>query len=68
MSKGKFNCKIEAGETYLISGANCDDENGYVYGEYKVLWFDDVFVLWGVEGCWPNLNKREHISIKGVSR
>jgi len=58
---------IKVNDSYLISGPNCDSDEGYVYTEAKVLWFDDVFILWGVDGCWPNLNKREQVKIKEVS-
>lgn len=51
-------------ELVLISGPNCDNEQGYVYGEYTILWQDDIFILYGNEGKWPNLNKKEHVKIK----
>lgn len=62
--KGFNNYKGETGELVLISGPNCDNEQGYVYGEYTILWQDKNFILYGSEGNWPNLNKKEHVSIK----
>lgn len=59
--------KLEVGKTYLISPPNCDDENGYVYYRFIVLWHDDIFVLYGNKGCWPNLYKKENISIKEIT-
>lgn len=52
------------GTLCLISGPNCDDENGYVYGEFTILWCNDIFVLYGNDGKWPNLEKWDHISVK----
>ncbi len=62
--KGINNYIPKAGEKCLISGPNCDDENGYVYGLFEVLWINGTFILYGNKGFWPNLNKIEHISIR----
>jgi hypothetical protein len=62
--KGVNNYIPKVGEVCLISPPNCDDENGYVYVSFKVLWKDDIFILYGNEGFYPNLNKLEHVSIK----
>lgn len=55
------------GERVLISPPNSDYESGYVYQEYNVLWMNDVFILYGNDGCWPNLNKIEHVHIKSIN-
>lgn len=54
----------EAGTRCLISGPNCDDENGYMFGEFEVIWGDDTFVLYGNDGFWPNLHKWDHVIAK----
>jgi hypothetical protein len=53
-----------AGTTCLISPPNCDDDNGYVFGEYEILWSDDTFVVYRIPGCWPNVNKWDHVIAK----
>jgi hypothetical protein len=45
----------------MVSGPNCDDDNGFVFTEMTILWRNDVFVLYGTDGCWPNLNRWEHV-------
>lgn len=40
-----------AGTVCLVSGAHCDNEDGYTWGEYEILWRDDVFVLYRKPGC-----------------
>lgn len=52
------------GTTCLVSGPNCDDDNGYTYGPVEILWADDLFVVYRVPGCWPVVNKWEHIRSK----
>jgi len=54
----------EAGTTCLISPPHCDDDSGYVFGEYDILWKDDLFVLYRKEGCWPNIEKWDHLIAK----
>ena len=54
----------EVGEICLISEPHCDDEDGYVYGEFEVLWKDDDFLLYRKEGCWPNIAKWDHVIAK----
>lgn len=49
------------GEVCEVSGPNCDDANGYTWGETIVLWQNDIFVLYGQTGFWPNLHKHEHV-------
>lgn len=44
-----------------ISGPNCDNDQGYVYQQGEVLWTDATFIVWRVPGCWPIVNKWEHI-------
>ena len=57
----------EVGEACLISGPNCDNEDGYVFGEMELLWKDETFVLYGSPGCWPNLTKWELIIAKPLN-
>jgi hypothetical protein len=54
----------EAGTRCLVSGPNCDDDKGYVYSEFDILWRDDVFVLYGKPGYWPNIAKWDHVICK----
>lgn len=51
----------ESGTVCLVSGPNCDNEDGYTYMEMTILWCNETFVLYGKDGCWPNLNKWDHI-------
>ena len=53
-----------AGTTCLISGPNCDNDEGYTYEEVEVLWTDEIFVIYRKRGCWPVVNKWEHIRSK----
>lgn len=67
MCKGKNNTyRPAAGTRCLISGPCCDNDEGYVYNEFEILWANDVFVLYGKKDCWPNLWKWEHISVKPI--
>lgn len=54
----------QTGTKCLISGPNMDDEKGYVYGEYEVLWQDETFVVYRTPGCWPVIYKWEHCLAK----
>lgn len=54
----------QVGERCLVSGPNCDDDNGYTWGETTVLWSSETFVLYGNEGFWPVLHKLEHVLFK----
>lgn len=54
----------DAGTTCLVSGPNCDDYDGYTYGEMEILWKDDLFVVCRTVGCWPVVYKWEHIRCK----
>lgn len=65
--KGKNNYEGKTGETVLISPPNSDNEDGYVYDEYQILWQNNIFILYGKENCWPNLEKKEHIHIKQLT-
>ena len=56
-----------AGETCLFSGPNCDDENGFVYILVEVLWTDETFIITRIPGCWPGVNKWEHIRCRAVA-
>lgn len=49
------------GEVCEVSGPNCDDANGYTWMSVTVLWQNEKFVLYGLDGFWPNLHKREHV-------
>lgn len=49
------------GEVCEVSGPNCDDANGYTWMKFAILWQNEKFILYGNEGFWPNLHKREHI-------
>lgn len=55
------------GERCLVSPPNCDDDNGYVFQEYNILWSNDIFVLYGNDGYYPNMDKWEHIIAKPLS-
>ncbi len=48
------------GEKCRVSGPGGDDDKGYTWIEATLLWANDVFVLYGKEGCWPSLDKWEH--------
>lgn len=52
------------GDVCLVSGPNCDDENGYTWDETTLLWCNPIFVLYGKEGFWPALHKWEHVLFK----
>jgi hypothetical protein len=58
--------KPSVGERVLISPPNSDDENGFVFQEYNILWANEKFVLYGNDNCWPNLNKWEHVCVKPI--
>ena len=53
-----------AGTACLMSGPNCDNENGYTYTEVEILWRDEVFVVYRKTGCWPVVNKWDHVFAK----
>lgn len=55
-----------AGETCLISPPHCDDESGYVFKEFQVLWTDETFLVYRAPGCWPTVAKWEHIRCKAL--
>lgn len=61
--KGDNSYKPKVNERVLISPPNADNLDGWVYQEYNVLWMDDLFILYGNKGHWPNLNKKEHVHI-----
>ncbi len=54
----------KVGETCLFSGPNCDDENGFVYVSVEVLFADETFIITRTPGCWPVVNKWEHVRCK----
>jgi hypothetical protein len=58
----------DAGTKCLISGPNCDDIDGYTFEEYDILWRNETFLLYGIEGCWPNLHKWDYVIARPVSR
>ena len=66
--KGKDNYIPSIGERVLISPPNCDNIDGYVYDEYEVLWKNDIFILFGNEGKYPNLYKLDHVHIKPLPK
>ena len=57
----------KAGETCLFSGPHGDDESGFVYISVEVLWTDETFILTRIPGCWPGVNKWEHIRCKPIN-
>lgn len=57
----------DAGTVCLVSGPNCDNEEGYTFIEATILWRNDIFVLYGRDGCWPNLSKWELIIAKPLA-
>lgn len=57
----------DVGTTCLLSGPNCDNDDGYTYIEVEILWKDDLFVAYRHKGCWPVVNKWEHIRCKPVN-
>lgn len=54
----------ETGQECLISGPHCDNADGYTWLRMRVVWQDEIFVLCKVDGCWPVLNKWEHVLAK----
>lgn len=48
----------------LISPPNSDDDKGYTFGEYEVLWTDATFIIYRKPGCWPNVGKWDHVICK----
>lgn len=54
----------EAGTSCLMSGPNCDNYDGYTYLEVEILWRDETFVVYRVGGCWPVVNKWDHVLAK----
>lgn len=50
-----------AGTVCQISGPHCDDDSGYLYDDFTILWQDDTFVLYGKPQCYPNLQKWDHV-------
>jgi len=65
--KGKGSYLPKVNERVLISPPNCDNEEGYVYIEFDVLWINETFILYGNKGYYPNLDKIEHCHIKKLS-
>ena len=65
--KGLDNYKCKTGERVLISPPNSDNENGYCFQEYQVLWQNDIFILYGNDGRYPNLHRKEHVKIKQIN-
>lgn len=57
-----------AGAKCLISGPNCDNDEGYTYIEAEILWNDELFVVYRARGCWPVVNKWEHIRSKPIQQ
>ena len=55
-----------AGTVCEVSGPNCDDDSGYVFGKYEILWGNEIFVLYGAPNCWPNLHKWEHVICRPI--
>ena len=52
------------GDECLISGPNCDDDYGYTWMRMRVVWQDEIFVLYRKNDCWPVLHKWEHVLAK----
>ena len=63
-----YTYRPEVGERCLISPPHSDDNDGYCFQEYEILWKNGLFVLYGNEGCWPNLNKWRHIIAKATPK
>lgn len=56
----------DAGTRCLMSGPNCDNAEGYTFIVADILWRDDLFVVYRKEGCWPVVNKWEHVLAKPI--
>lgn len=55
----------ETGTVCLISPPNSDDGYGnYTFGEFEVLWTDELFILYRKPGCWPRVDKWVHVICK----
>lgn len=54
----------EPGIVCLISPPNSDDDSGYTFGEFEVLWTDNLFIVYRKPGCWPNVDKWDHVICK----
>jgi hypothetical protein len=52
------------GTTCLISPPNSDDDNGYTFGEFEVLWTNETFIVYRHKDCWPCVNKWDHVICK----
>lgn len=62
--KGLNNYNAEINEKVLISGPNCENEEGNIYNEVIILWQDNTHILYCVHMCEPNLHKKRDIHIK----
>ena len=58
----------KAGDRCLVSPPNADNADGYVYFEFDILWCNAMFVVYGKDGCWPVVNKWDHVSVKELPR
>lgn len=56
-----------AGQMCLISPPHSDNGDEYIYGKYEVLWLDEIFICYRAPGCWPNVDKWEHIRAKPIA-
>lgn len=48
----------------LLSAPHMDNENGYTFAEFNILWANDLFLLYGNDGYWPCLARWEHVIAK----
>ena len=57
----------ESGTKCFISPEHADDEKGFLYGEYEILWSDGKFACYRKEGCWPVVSHWDHIIAKPLT-
>ena len=58
----------KAGDACLISGPHMDNDDGFVFGEFKVLWCDSIFLCYQKVNCWPVVGKWEHVIAKQIKQ
>ena len=63
--KGKNSTyRPQPGTSFLISAEHEDNDDGYVFHETKMLWYDAMFCVTQVDNCWPCVHKWDHIICK----
>ena len=65
-TNNEYNPKV--GKYCLISSEHQDDGRYYVFSKTRILWFNDVFILYGMKGYWPVLSRREHVFIDALPK